>query len=76
MKILKNEKIEILINILVPELYYDLRKQVFSTFNDMLESAYHIENVAIKKGDIVLNKGMNENGKDKNKSWNKNRPCQ
>ena len=33
-----------------------------------------IEDVAIKKGDIVLNKdkGGNGNGKDKNKPWNKN----
>ena len=37
----------------------------------MVESAYHIEDVAIKKGDIVINKDIRGNGKDKNKSWNK-----
>ena len=37
----------------------------------MVNSAYHIEGVAIKKGDIVVNK--EKNGKDKNKPWNKNK---
>lgn len=39
----------------------------------MVESAYHIEDVAIKKCDIVMNKdkNINRNGKDKNKHWNK-----
>ena len=38
----------------------------------MVESAYHIEDVAIKKGDIVVNKEKNDNvnGKDTNKPWN------
>ena len=39
----------------------------------MVESAYHIEDVAIKKGDIVINQDIKGNGKDKNKSWNKNK---
>ena len=41
----------------------------------MVESAYHIEDVAIKKGDIVINKDKanNGNGKDKGKPWNKNK---
>lgn len=41
----------------------------------MIESAYFIEDVSVKKGDIVLNKGknVNGNGKDKKKPWNKNK---
>lgn len=41
----------------------------------MVESAYCIEDVSIRKGDIVLNKDKNgnENDKDKNKPWNKNK---
>ena len=41
----------------------------------MVESAYRIEDVAIKKGDIVINKDKdnNGNGKDKGKPWNKNK---
>ena len=56
------------------ELYYDISKQLFSTFNYILEIPYHIEDFSIKKGDIVLNKDKNgnENGKDKNKLWNRN----
>ena len=37
----------------------------------MVESAYCIEDVAIRKGDIVINKDTRGNGKDKNKPWNK-----
>ena len=55
----------------MPELYYDLRKQLFTTFNDMVESAYRIEDVAIRKGDIVLNQDTRNHGKDKGKPWNK-----
>ena len=41
----------------------------------MVESAYRIEDVAIKKGDIVINKDKTNNGsgKDKGKPWNKNK---
>ena len=41
----------------------------------MVESVYCIEDVSIKKGEIVLNKDKNNNGngKDKGKSWNKNK---
>ena len=41
----------------------------------MVESAYRIEDVVIKKGDIVVNKDKtnNGNGKDKGKPWNKNK---
>ena len=41
----------------------------------MVESAYRIEDVAIKRGDIVINKDKshNGNGKDKGKPWNKNK---
>ena len=41
----------------------------------MVESAYRIEFVAIKKGDIVVNKEKNNNGngKDKSKPQNKNK---
>ena len=39
----------------------------------MVESAYQIEGVAIRKGDIVINKDAKGNGKDKNKPWNKNK---
>ena len=39
----------------------------------MFESAYHIEDVAIKKGDIVINRDTRNHGKDKNKPWNKNK---
>ena len=41
----------------------------------MVESAYRIEDVAIKKGDIIINKDKNNNGngKDKGKPWNKNK---
>ena len=38
----------------------------------MVESAYRIEDVTIKKGDIVINKDIRGNGKNKNKPWNKN----
>ena len=69
----EREKIDIFVNTLVPELYYDLRKQLFSSFNDMVESSYCIEDIAIKKGDVVINKDIRGNGKDKNKSWNKNK---
>ena len=39
----------------------------------MVESAYRIEDVATKKGDIVVNKDKNNNGngKHKGKPWNK-----
>ena len=41
----------------------------------MVESTYCIEDVAIKEGDIVVNKDKtnNGNGKDKGKPWNKNK---
>lgn len=39
----------------------------------MVESAYWIEDVAIRKGDIVINKDNRGNGKDKNKPWNQNK---
>ena len=41
----------------------------------MVKSAYRIEDIAIKKGDIVVNKDKtnNGNGKDKGKPWNKNK---
>ena len=41
----------------------------------MVESAYHIEDVSFKKGDIVVKKDNtnNRNGKDKGKPWNKNK---
>ncbi len=41
----------------------------------MVESAYRIEDVAIKKGDITINKDRinNGNSKDKGKPWNKNK---
>ena len=41
----------------------------------MVESVYRIEDVAIKKGNIVINKDKNNNGngKDKGKPWNKNK---
>ena len=71
----KREKIDIFVNTLVLELYYDLRKDLFSSFNDMIERMYCIENVIIKNGNIVINRDTrgNGNGKDKSKSWNKNR---
>ena len=37
----------------------------------MVESAYHIEDIAIRKGDIFINRDTRGNGKDKNKPWNK-----
>ena len=52
-QLLEREKIDIFVNTLVPKLYYDLRKQLFTTFNDMVESAYQIEDIAITKGDII-----------------------
>ena len=60
---------------LVLELYFDLRKQLFTSFNTMVESAYRIEDATIKKGDIVINKDKVNNGndKDKGKPWNKNK---
>ena len=67
----KREKIDIFVNILMPKLYYDLRKQLFTTFNDMVESAYQIEDVAIRKGDLVLNWDTRNHGKDRGKPWNK-----
>ena len=41
----------------------------------MVESVYRIEDVAIKKGNIIINKDKNNNGngKDKGKPWNKNK---
>ena len=58
----------------MPELYYGLMKQLFTKFNDMVERANHIEDVSIKRGDIVLNNDENDNGnrKDKRKTWKKN----
>ena len=67
------EKIDIFVNTLVPKLYYDLRKQLFTTFNNMIDSAYWIEDVAIRKGDIVLNWDTRNHGKDRGKPWNKNK---
>ena len=70
----ENEKIDIFVSSLIPELHYDLRKQIYLTFNDMVESAFRIEDVAIKKGEITISKDKsNGNWKDKNKSWNKNK---
>ena len=59
----------------MPELYYGLMKQLFTKFNDMVERANHIEDVSIKRGDIVLNNDENDNGnmKDRSKPWNKNK---
>ena len=37
----------------------------------MVESAYRIEDAAIRKGDIFLNRDTRNHGKDKNKPWNK-----
>ena len=45
----ERDNIDIFFNTLVAKLYYDLRKQLFSSFNDMVESAYCIEDVAIRK---------------------------
>lgn len=69
------EKIHIFVNKIVPKIFFDLIKKLFTSFNAMVENAYHIEDVAIIKGDIILNKGKNGNGndKDKNKPWNKNK---
>ena len=39
----------------------------------MVESAYQIEDVAIRKGDIVLNRDTRNHGKDRGKPWNKNK---
>ena len=40
----------------------------------MVESAFCIEDVSIKKGEITINKDKsNGNWKDKNISWNKNK---
>ena len=39
----------------------------------MVESAYQNEDVAIRKGDIVINWDIRNHGKDKNKPWNKNK---
>ena len=41
----------------------------------MVESAYRTRDVAIKKGDIVINKDKNNNrnSKEKGKPWNKNK---
>ena len=74
-QVLEAKKIDIFVNTLVPKLYFDLRKKLFTSFNDMVESAYRIEDVAIKKGDIIINKDKsnNGNGKDKGKPWNKNK---
>ena len=57
------------------ELYYGLTKKLFTTFDDMVERANHIEDVSIKRGDILLNNDENDNGnmKDKCKAWNKNK---
>ena len=51
----KWEKIDIFVNTLIPELYYDFRKKLFTSFNNMVKNAYHIEDVAIRKGDMVIN---------------------
>ena len=69
----EREKIDIFVNSLVLELYYYLRKQLFSSFNDMVERTYHIEDVSIRKEDIIINRDTRGNGKDKNKPWNKNK---
>lgn len=37
-------------------MHYDDRKDVFLIFNDMIKSVYLIEDVVIKKGEIVLKK--------------------
>ena len=39
----------------------------------MVESAYCIEDVSIRKGDIVINKDTRGNGKEEKKPWNKNK---
>ena len=40
----------------------------------MVESAYGIEGMALRKGDIVINKDTQRHGKEKkNKPWNKNK---
>ena len=39
----------------------------------MVESAYRIEDVTIRKGDIVLNQDTRNHGKDRGKPWNKNK---
>ena len=39
----------------------------------MVKSAYQIEDVAIRKGDIVINWDTRNDGKDRNKPWNKNK---
>ena len=70
----EHKKIDIFVSSLIPELHYDLRKKIYLTFNDMVESAFRIEDVAIKKGEITISKDKsNGNWKDKNKSWNKNK---
>lgn len=42
--------------ILFLELHYDLRKKLFFTFNDMMESSFQIEDVLVKQCEITLNK--------------------
>ena len=74
-QVIEAEKIDIFVKMVILEVYFDLRKYFVTTFNTMVESAYHIEDVAIKKGDIVINKDKvkNKNDKDKGKPWNKNK---
>ena len=37
----------------------------------MVESAYQIKDVIVRKGDIVLNQDTRNHGKDRGKPWNK-----
>ena len=39
----------------------------------MVKSSYHIKDMAIRKGNIVINRDTRSHGKDKNKPWNKNK---
>ena len=57
----------------MPELYYGLMRQIFTTFNDMVERDNHIEDVCMKREDILLNNNENDNGnrEDKSKPWKK-----
>lgn len=67
---LRLRRLKFFFNTLVLELYYDLRKQLSISFNVMVETAYNIEDLVLRKGDIILNKDQNGNGngngKDKN----------
>lgn len=75
----EDEKIDILVSNLVPEMRYEIKKIVFTSFDTMIDTACRIEDVLKEQGILTRHNNNTNNGqhnnkdKGKNNNWNKNK---